>query len=595
MGCGGSKQVDAAEKHQPQAPALPAVPLTQDQRVSEIHEEHKKQHLNQNIVHEEVNRKVTDVYDIAGAELGTGISGTVRVCTHKATKIQYALKTLQLHQIRSDPEAMMQLKDEIGILKSLDHPHIVRLEEVYETPDHMFLILELCTGGEMLDRLNSQRGFRYSEKIANGYIKTMVNSIRYVHEHNITHRDLKLENFLLQDQTDEADLKLIDFGLSRHFKKAEKMNVPVGTPYYVAPEVLNGNYDEKVGRSPSPLAPLFAHTHPPPQCDLWSLGVITYMLLSGTPPFAGNGENEILSRVKKGSYDLNISKFDKVSAHAKDFIKKLLVMDPKKRMSAKQAQEHVWLHDFDLADEPLDIGIVGSLRGFHQHSAMKKLVCEVLAYTLMPEQIHDLRKEFEKIDVSGTGEFTIEEFRDALAKSQHVSVEECDQIFLDMDIEHSGKIHWHEFIAATLNKCEYDDRNLKLAFDRLDFDHQGFITKENLMDIIGSDSSEAEIQSMFGEVTTGSRITYEDFCKIMKNNGPSGPPRHDSMSVPSPGRRLSVSAVPLKIDSAGRIDTTSCGEANKDKHQVRNEIHMKIHAAAEERARTAESEVRSKS
>jgi Ca2+-binding EF-hand superfamily protein len=213
---------------------------------------------------------------------------------------------------------------------------------------------------------------------------------------------------------------------------------------------------------------------------------------------------------------------------------------------------------------------------------MKRLVCEVLAYTLVPEQIHDLRKEFEKIDTENVGEFTIEQFRDALGKSQHVSAEECDQIFLDMDIEHSGKIHWHEFIAATLSKCEYDDRNLKLAFDRLDFDHQGFISKPNLMDIIGMDASEAEVEAMFSEVTDGTRITYEDFVKIMKNNGPPPPPRKDSMAQPSPGRRLSVSNPVLKVDAEGKLEMSG-GDSNKDKHQVRNEIHMKIHAAAEER------------
>ena len=385
-----------------------------------------------------------------------------------------------------------------------------------------------------------------------------------VHEHNITHRDLKLENFLLQDETDAADLKLIDFGLSRHFKKAEKMNVPVGTPYYVAPEVLNGAYDEK--------------------CDLWSLGVIAYMLLSGTPPFPGNGENEILTRVKKGVYDLNIPKFDKVSANAKDFIKKLLVMDPKKRLSAKEAQAHQWLHDFDVPAEPLDAGIAKSLRSFHEYGAMKRIVCEVLAYTLVPDQIHDLRQEFEKIDVNNTGEFTMEEFRNALGQSQHISDEECDEIFISMDIEHSGKIHWHEFIAATLSKCEYDDRNLRLAFDRLDFDHLGYITKENLLDIIGADTSEEEVTAMFAEVTAGNKIDYGDFVKIMKNNGLSKAGSDRSINGAASGGPRRLSVAPLgALDSTGRLKLPSGDSEGKDKHAFRNDITMKIHQAAQQK------------
>jgi calcium-dependent protein kinase len=534
-------------------------------RASEIRAEHKGQHLAQNIVHEEVKRKVTDVYDVTGSELGTGISGTVRVCTHKETKIQYALKTLQLHQIKNDNEAMKQLKDEIAILKQLDHPNIVRLEEVYETPDHMFLILELCSGGEMLDRLNSQKGFHYSEKVAADYVKIMVNAIRYIHEHNITHRDLKLENFLLQDRTETSDLKLIDFGLSRHFKKSEKMTVPVGTPYYVAPEVLRGVYDE--------------------ECDLWSLGVITYMLLSGTPPFPGQGEGEILSRVKKGHYSLEISRFDGVSDHAKDFIRKLLVMDPKRRMTAKEAQEHVWMHDFDHPTEPLSHDIADSLRNFHQFGAMKKLVCEVLAYTLIPEQIHDLREEFNKIDKDNTGEFTVEQFREALAQSDHISSDEADEIFDDMDLEHDGKIHWHEFIAATLSKCEYDERNLKLAFERLDADHQGFITKDNLMDIVGADSSEADVNQMFEEVDYKheGKIYFPEFVQIMKQNnnkggGSEGVPSETSKGsfTASGRRRTSIAAGRL---SQGPVDAAAeaAGGMPKDKHQLRNEIHQKIH------------------
>ncbi len=534
MGCGSSISKVKADDEVPKSPVAPVTP---QERISEIHNEHKKQHLNQNIVHEEVVLKVTDVYDIEGAELGTGISGTVRVCTHKSTKIQYALKTLQLHQIRDDPDAYKQLKDEIDILKALDHPNIVRLEEVYETNDFMYLILELCTGGEMLDRLNSQRGYRYTEQVAADYIKTMVNAVRYIHEHNITHRDLKLENFLLQDPTPESDLKLIDFGLSRHFKKSEKMNVPVGTPYYVAPEVLKGNYDEK--------------------CDMWSLGVITYMLLSGTPPFPGNSENDILNKVKKGQYDLTISKFDNVSDKAKDFIKKLLIMEPKKRMTAKAAQEHSWLHEWDEEPGVLSSDVADSLKSFHQFSAMKKLVCEVLAYTLIPEQIHDLRKEFEKIDTHNTGEFTAEEFRVALKKSNHLSDEECNQIFNDMDLEHDGKIHWHEFIAATLSKCEYDERNLRLAFDRLDYDHQGFITKANLMDIIGTDANDAEVTAMFDEVDYQhqGKIEFKEFVQIMKQSNNQSSPR-----------RLSV----VKSTNSEENSTT------KDKHEFRNEIHLKI-------------------
>lgn len=309
------------------------------------------------------------------------------------------------------------------------------------------------------------------------------------------------------------------------------------------------------------------------------------MLLSGTPPFPGQGEGEILSRVKKGHYSLEISRFDGVSDHAKDFIRKLLVMDPKRRMTAKEAQEHVWMHDFDHPTEPLSHDIADSLRNFHQFGAMKKLVCEVLAYTLIPEQIHDLREEFNKIDKDNTGEFTVEQFREALAQSDHISSDEADEIFDDMDLEHDGKIHWHEFIAATLSKCEYDERNLKLAFERLDADHQGFITKDNLMDIVGADSSEADVNQMFEEVDYKheGKIYFPEFVQIMKQNnnkggGSEGVPSETSKGsfTASGRRRTSIAAGRL---SQGPVDAAAeaAGGMPKDKHQLRNEIHQKIH------------------
>lgn len=233
------------ETHEPQQREQKLSAVKQSQRLDEIESQHKHQHLSQNVVHTEVSRTIDEVYSISGGSaLGTGISGTVRAITHRETGIKYALKTLHLDQIR-DQQGMKQLRDEIDILCQLDHPNIVRLEEVYETPDYMYLVLELCTGGELLDRLNSLKDRHYTEKDAADYVKTMVNAVRYVHDHNITHRDLKLENFLLQDTSEHPDLKLIDFGLSRHFKANEKLHVAVGTPYYVAPEVLRGTYNEK--------------------------------------------------------------------------------------------------------------------------------------------------------------------------------------------------------------------------------------------------------------------------------------------------------------------------------------------------------------
>jgi len=163
-------------------------------------------------------------------------------------------------------------------MATLDHPGILRLYEYFETKDTIYLVMHLCKGGELLDRLHQQANSRYSEKVACQYIKEMLSAIRYCHDNNIVHRDLKLENFLLDNDDNNSSLKLIDFGLSAYFKESQKLRRAVGTPYYVAPEVLRSNYTSA--------------------CDIWSLGVIAYMLVSGVAPFYGRNDAEIFRRVK---------------------------------------------------------------------------------------------------------------------------------------------------------------------------------------------------------------------------------------------------------------------------------------------------------
>jgi|AntRauTorckE5430_2_1112549.scaffolds.fasta_scaffold02228_2 calcium-dependent protein kinase len=178
-----------------------------------------------------------------GPILGYGITGVVRKCTHKKTGAEFALKTLSLKQIET-ALGLEQLKEELGILMQLDHPNIVKLEAVYESEDEIFLIQELLNGGDLFDHLDSQPEEHYSEAQCARLVKQMLSAVRYIHSKGIIHRDLKLENFLFAGP--EGELKMIDFGLSKHFNDGSKHHEPVGTRYTVAPEILLGNYNEKV-------------------------------------------------------------------------------------------------------------------------------------------------------------------------------------------------------------------------------------------------------------------------------------------------------------------------------------------------------------
>ncbi|CAM9510837.1 unnamed protein product, partial [Phaeothamnion confervicola] len=221
------------------------------------------------ILQEVERRDLSSTYEIdITAELGHGHYGVVRKCWNRQTRELFALKSIK----KSKVARMESLRREVDILRKVDHPNIVRLVDVFEDERFLHLVMEICTGGELFDRIikktESDEG-HYSERIAARIIANVLSGIEYIHnEHNICHRDLKPENFLFRSPDSEDDIKIIDFGLSRVEELNSAMTTRVGTPYYIAPEVLQRKYDMA--------------------CDLWSIGVITYILLSGYPPFFGD-------------------------------------------------------------------------------------------------------------------------------------------------------------------------------------------------------------------------------------------------------------------------------------------------------------------
>jgi calcium-dependent protein kinase len=326
----------------------------------------------------------------------------------------------------------------------------------------------------------------------------MLSAVRYLHSRAIVHRDLKLENFLFSSRAPDADLKMIDFGLSKHFELGEALDQKVGTPYTVAPEILMGSYDEK--------------------CDLWALGVITYLLLSGETPFGGlDGENMMMvkqSILKARLYFEPWDVWERVSHEGKAFVRRLLQADPKRRPTARDAQLDPWIQIwakkvrcgganstgknayssdyycsyltclFVLQDVKegarLNDRTVSALLAFKEASDMQKILSEVLSFTLLPDQIVDLRAEFEKIDTNGDGEISLQALKQVLMQNAEagslgaLTEQEIEDVFDAIRIRKSDPtIRWHEFLAAGLSQAKIDDRNLRLAFDRLDVDRKG--------------------------------------------------------------------------------------------------------------------------
>jgi calcium/calmodulin-dependent protein kinase I len=262
---------------------------------------------------------ITDVYEIKH-ELGKGAFSVVKLGVNKKTGEKVAIKVIDKTQASAEADEK-RLKTEVDILKRVKHPNVVCLKDLYETPQSLYLIMELVTGGELFDKI-VEKG-QYSEKEASAVVKKIIEAVDYLHSLGIAHRDLKPENLLLRSE-DDTDVMISDFGLSKIISQDTMMATACGTPYYVAPEVLSASgYDHEV--------------------DLWSIGVITYLVLCGFPPFYGDTLPEVFEQIMKADFDFPSPYWDEISADAKDFISKLLVVDSKKRATCKQALEHKWI------------------------------------------------------------------------------------------------------------------------------------------------------------------------------------------------------------------------------------------------------------
>jgi len=550
-----------------------------------------------------LTNQVENVYDGVhnGPILGTGVAGIVRKCRHRQTGIDFAVKCLNIGLIENDA-VIETLREEIFIMCQADHPDIIRLEEVYESDSQIYLILKLLTGGDMFDRLEEQPEYHYSEVQCAKIVKQMTSAVRYLHSNKVIHRDLKLENFLFDDM-DSDTIRLIDFGLSKHFDRSgEKHNLAVGTPYTIAPEIIQGEYDEKV--------------------DVWALGVITYLLLCGETPFGGM-DGESLISVRQNILDCKIvfepkKIWDGVSKEAKNFIRRLLTRDPEKRPSACEAQHDEWIVKYANLDanqsKRLNPDLVKNLINFKDYSNLQKILLEVVSFTLMPDQIKDLKQEFEKADGDGSGEITLDELKEVLMNYNHRAGSDSslgtlteDEVELIFDSFHLNikqtTIKWHNFITAGLSRCDYDDRNLRLAFNRLDHTSKGFITVNDLNEMLRSNdgSMDEVILEMWKDGMESircerkDRIYFEDFQCFFKGHAPkqqgimnidtvqensetclvdfSQPNRlslgdtgrcNSKRRVSLASERILASTLSLGVDSASESRSSSEGEVNND-------------------------------
>lgn len=266
---------------------------------------------------------------VLGEQLGWGQFGVIRTCSDKLTGEVLACKSIAKERLVTRDEAR-SIKLEIEIMSRLSgHPNVVDLKAVYEDEDFVHLVMELCAGGELFHQL--EKYGRFAEHEARGIFKHLMQVVKYCHDNGIVHRDLKPENILLAEKSSSSPIKLADFGLATYIDQGKNLHGTVGSPFYIAPEVLAGGYNQAA--------------------DIWSTGVILYILLSGMPPFWGKTKSKIFDAVRAADLRFPPDPWNQISLSARDLITRMLCVDPSRRLNASEVLSHPWMEDSIQAPE----------------------------------------------------------------------------------------------------------------------------------------------------------------------------------------------------------------------------------------------------
>ncbi|CAO2035734.1 unnamed protein product [Urochloa humidicola] len=396
-----------------------------------------------------------------GRKLGQGQFGTTYLCTDLSTGVDYACKSIAKSKLIYK-EDVYDVRREIQIMHHLaGHRNVVAIKGAYEDNQHVHIVMELCAGGELFDHIK-QRG-RYSSREAAELTRIIVGIVEACHSLGVMHRDLKPENFLLVNKDDDMSLKAIDFGLSVFFKPGQIFTDDVGSSYYVAPEVLRKRYG--------------------PEAEMWTAGVILYILLSGRQPFWAETQQGIFDAVLKGVIDFDSDPWPGISESAKDLIRRMLNPRPAERLTAHEVLCHPWICGQGVApDRPLDPAGLSRIKQFSAMNKLKKMALRVIAESVSDEEIAGLKEMFMAMYTDNSGAITYDELKEGLTKyGSTLKDTEIRDLMEAADIDNSGTIDYIEFIAATLhpNKLEQEE-HLQLAFSYFDKDGSGYITVDEL-------------------------------------------------------------------------------------------------------------------
>jgi len=440
-------------------------------------------------------RRLQDDYVLEQKVLGTGYNGTVHLATSRLNGQHFAVKSIKLAGVSSAKRK--ELESECEIFLCMDHPHVACLVDVYESETQLDLVMECLNGGELLKRLTQKQ--KLAENDARDASWQMLLAISYLHSHTVVHRDIKLENWMYEENSSDH-LKLIDFGFSQRCTPGTTMTEACGTMEYAAPELLKQSYTL--------------------QCDMWSFGVTVFALLFGYLPFHGQ-KHQIRKCILSGKYVVKNKCWSKVSHEAQDFVKQLLVLDPNQRLTAKQALEHSWIKSRDEIERAYNFAneaIADALISFARASQFRRVAMHMMALSLSNNEQAQVRKAFIGMDVNRSGAITTSEFKQVFKENFQIGGEQVTEAFRALDANNQDEIRYTEFLAAMVSsQIQIHEELLQAAFNRFDTDSTGYITDDNLQRVLGDSCSPDLISAMIwdADLSKDNQISYQEFTSYL--------------------------------------------------------------------------------